>query len=57
MMLLNSVCFYDRGQVLPGYVTSVEDHGFLVSFGVEGSQGFLPKKGITSGRFVFVHIT
>ena len=30
-------------QVLAGWVESVEDHGLLISFGVEGCKGFLRK--------------
>lgn len=30
-------------QVLAGWVESVEDHGLLVSFGIEGCKGFLRK--------------
>ncbi len=33
-----------EGAALPACVKSVEDHGYLVSFGIKGSTGFLPKK-------------
>ncbi|KAL9983734.1 hypothetical protein ACROYT_G005955 [Oculina patagonica] len=32
-----------QGMVLPGYVTSVEDHGYLISFGIDNTSAFLPK--------------
>ncbi len=31
-------------QVLPAWVKSLEDHGYIVDFGVEGKLGFLLKK-------------
>ena len=31
-------------QVLPGFVKSVEDHGYIIDFGVSGKSGFLLKK-------------
>ena len=31
-------------QVLPGWVKSIEDHGYIIEFGVEGKTGFLLKK-------------
>ena len=36
-------------QVLPGYVSSVEDHGYLISFGIEDTKAFLPKKDVIEG--------
>ena len=36
-------------QVLQGYVSSVEDHGYLISFGIEDTKAFLPKKNLTRG--------
>ena len=36
-------------QVLPGYVSSVEDHGYLISFGIEDKRAFLPKKDVIEG--------
>ena len=36
-------------QVLQGYVSSVEDHGYLISFGIEDTRAFLPKKNLTRG--------
>ncbi|XP_015771536.1 PREDICTED: protein RRP5 homolog [Acropora digitifera] len=36
-----------EGMVLQGYVSSVEDHGYLISFGIEDTRAFLPKKNIT----------
>jgi len=35
-----------QGMVLPGYVSSVEDHGYLISFGIEDTRAFLPKKNV-----------
>ncbi|CAH3149742.1 unnamed protein product, partial [Porites evermanni] len=34
------------GMVLPGYVSSIEDHGYLISFGIEDTRAFLPKKDV-----------
>ncbi len=31
-------------QILPAWVKSIEDHGYIVDFGVEGKSGFLLKK-------------
>lgn len=31
------------GLVLPGWVKSIEDHGYIIEFGVEGKTGFLLK--------------
>ena len=31
-------------QVIPGWIKSVEDHGYIVDFGVAGKDGFLLKK-------------
>ena len=36
-------------QVLPGYVDSVEDHGYLISFGIENTRAFLPKNKLNRG--------
>ncbi|KAL4451480.1 hypothetical protein ABPG75_007142 [Micractinium tetrahymenae] len=33
-----------EGLALPACVRSVEDHGYLLSFGIKGVSGFLPKK-------------
>ncbi|KAL4538228.1 hypothetical protein Ndes2526B_g03454 [Nannochloris sp. 'desiccata'] len=33
-----------EGAALPACVKSVEDHGYLVTFGIRGTTGFLPKK-------------
>ena len=33
-----------EGLALPACVTSIEDHGYSLSFGVKGTNGFLPKK-------------
>ena len=41
--------------VISGYVTSTEDHGYAMSLGVKGIQGFLPKKNVT-GRFSIHYI-
>ena len=40
----NSIC---PNMVMSGYVTSTEDHGYAVSLGVKGVQGFLLKKNVT----------
>ena len=37
--------------VLPGYVTSIEDHGYAVSLGIDGNSGFISKKN-ASGNYV-----
>ena len=34
------------GCVLPACVKSVEDHGYVLSFGIRGTTGFLPKKDL-----------
>ena len=44
----NSIC---PNMLMSGYVTSTEDHGYAVSLGVKGVQGFLLKKNVT-GTFV-----
>ncbi|KAK2572299.1 Protein RRP5-like protein [Acropora cervicornis] len=36
-----------QGMVVQGYVSSVEDHGYLISFGIEDTRAFLPKKNLT----------
>ena len=36
--------------MLPGWVKSVEDHGYIVDFGVEGKTGFLLRKN--SSEFI-----
>lgn len=45
---------------LPACVTSVEDHGYILSFGVQGTGGFLPKssaeKDLKTGSIVDVVI-
>ena len=35
-----------EGAQLVGCVKSVEDHGYLVDFGIKGASGFLPKKQV-----------
>ena len=47
----NLNCFHFLFQVLPGYVSSVEDHGYLISFGIEDTRAFLPKKNVKEGIF------
>ena len=37
-----------EGAVAPAVVQSVEDHGYILSFGIEGTSGFLPKKNVAS---------
>ena len=37
-----------EGSVAPAVVQSVEDHGYILSFGIEGASGFLPKKNVAS---------
>ena len=46
---VTSNCVHFSFQVLPGYVSSVEDHGYLISFGIEDTRAFLPKKNVTQG--------
>ena len=41
--------------VISGYVTSVEDHGYAVSLGIDGVHGFLPKKNL-SGNVEFLEL-
>ncbi|KNC78346.1 hypothetical protein SARC_09219 [Sphaeroforma arctica JP610] len=36
-----------NGGILSGVVTSIEDHGYLVSFGVDGLKGFMKKTSDT----------
>lgn len=36
-------------QVLSGYVNSVEDHGYLISFGIDDTRAFLPKSKLNTG--------
>jgi hypothetical protein len=36
-------------QVLNGFVSSEEDHGYVVLFGIPGKSGFLTKKQASSG--------
>ncbi|XP_022789365.1 protein RRP5 homolog [Stylophora pistillata] len=36
-----------QGMVLSGFVKSVEDHGYLISFGIDGTSAFLPKTSLT----------
>lgn len=38
-----------RNVPLPACITSVEDHGYTLSFGIKGITGFLSKKSQTSG--------
>ena len=38
-----------EGTVAPAMVQSVEDHGYILSFGIAGTSGFLPKKNVASG--------
>ncbi|CAB3976612.1 RRP5 homolog [Paramuricea clavata] len=40
----NSIC---PNMLMSGYVTSTEDHGYALSVGVKGVQGFLLKKNVT----------
>ncbi|KAJ7376224.1 hypothetical protein OS493_036047 [Desmophyllum pertusum] len=37
-----------QGMVLSGYVNSVEDHGYLISFGVDDTRAFLPKSKLNT---------
>ena len=46
---VTSNCVHFSFQVLPGHVSSVEDHGYLISFGIEDTRAFLPKKNVTQG--------
>ena len=52
----SSVEFTCIFKVLPGYVSSVEDHGYLISFGIEDTRAFLPKKNVNQGT-VSVYLT
>ena len=53
-----------EGSVAPAVVQSVEDHGYILSFGIADTSGFLPKKNVASdlgeirkGRIIDVVIT
>lgn len=37
-----------KGTLVPSYVKSVEDHGYVIGFGLKGVKGFLPKKDVSS---------
>ena len=45
-------------QLLWGYVSGVEDHGCVISFGIKGMTGFIPSKdqGITAQNFQIIFI-
>ena len=38
-------------QVLTGYVKSIEDHGYILHFGLSSFTGFLPKDG-KAGKYL-----
>lgn len=38
-----------EGSVAPAMVQSVEDHGYILNFGIAGTSGFLPKKNVAAG--------
>lgn len=44
----NYICIYffcfGTSQVLSGCVDSVEDHGYIIDIGINGTKAFLPKK-------------
>lgn len=46
MELLNFFAQYVN-QVLAAYVKSIEDHGYILHFGVSSFMGFLPKDSST----------
>ena len=53
-----------EGSVAPAVVQSVEDHGYILSFGIADTSGFLPKKNVASdlgeirkGKIIDVVIT
>ena len=52
-----------EGSVTPAVVQSVEDHGYILEFGVADTSGFLPKKNVSSdltvckGKIIDVVIT
>ena len=37
-----------EGSVTPAVVQSIEDHGYILGFGISGTSGFLPKKNVSS---------
>ncbi|KAM9856432.1 protein RRP5 homolog [Aulostomus maculatus] len=38
------------GMILSGSVESVEDHGYIVDIGINGTKAFLPKKAVKDGH-------
>ncbi|XVE75785.1 hypothetical protein DITRI_Ditri12bG0120500 [Diplodiscus trichospermus] len=45
-----------EGMVLTGYVKSIEDHGYILHFGLSSFMGFLPKDGQAEGRDIEVRM-
>ena len=37
-----------EGSVAPAMVRSIEDHGYILDFGIAGTSGFLPKKSVAN---------
>ena len=59
MIIFNN---FFHSQVLQGYVSSVEDHGYLISFDIEDIKAFLAKKDLSQGIIrshvnLFIHDT
>ncbi|KAJ7975952.1 rRNA biogenesis protein RRP5 [Quillaja saponaria] len=45
-----------EGMILSAYVKSIEDHGYILHFGLPSFMGFLPKNSQAEGMAVEVHI-
>ncbi|XVF75995.1 hypothetical protein PTKIN_Ptkin13bG0232000 [Pterospermum kingtungense] len=45
-----------EGMVLTGYVKSIEDHGYILHFGLSSFMGFLPKDGLAESVHTEVRI-